>query len=239
MKGMRVGVIALLVGAGVSGPAAARAQAGDGAGPRVTFRFERPGVAIPRYTLTVMDSGATVYQGEEAVAAAARTVSDSGEVSPGRPFKIETRISQATTKRIFSTAKELKNFNLQCESSAKNVANTGKKTLAFVGPEGQGECTYNYSENKNVEQLTDTFLGIVETMDEGRQLEHLHRFDRLGLDAAITALAEQVNSGHALELGTIAETLRSLAGDSNVIQRVRVRASQLLSLLPKEMQQAR
>ena len=235
MRAWMVGAIVVAAGSGV----AARAQAADAGGARISFRFDRPGVAVPHYTVTVMDSGAMIYQGEEAGAGAARTVSDAGEVMPGRPFKIQTQISETTTKRVFSTAKALKNFNVRCESSAKNIADTGKKTLAFAGPEGQGECTYNYSDNKSVAQLTDTFLGIVETMDEGRQLEHLHRFDRLGLDAAMTTLAEQVNSGHALELGTIADTLRSIAGDSNVIQRVRVRASQLLSLLPAEMQRAR
>jgi hypothetical protein len=241
MRALVVGlmIVAELSGAGVraqASDAAGRAQATDAGGARISFRFDRPGVQVPRYTVTVLDSGATLYQGEESGAAATRTVSDAGDAAPGRPFKTQTRISQATTKRIFAMAKALKNFNVRCESTAKNVADTGKKTLSFVGPEGQGECTYNYSDNKSVAQLTDMFLGIVETMDEGRQLEHLHRFDRLGLDAAITTLAEQVNSGRALELGTIADTLRSIAGDTNLIQRVRVRASQLLSLLPPEMQ---
>lgn len=216
---------------------AARAQSAGTAEPRISFRFDRPGVSVPKYTVTVIDSGALLYEGEEVTPAATRTVSDSADPSSGRAFKIATHLSPGTTKRLFAAAKGLKDFNIQCESKAKNIADTGKKTLAFSGPDGHGECTYNYSDNKNVAQLTDTFLAIVETMDEGRALDHLHRFDRLGLDAAVTTLAEQVNSGRALELGTIAETLRSIASDTSVIQRVRVRASQLLSLLPPEMQQ--
>ena len=133
-------------------------------------------------------------------------------------------------------AKTLKEFQVTCASKAKNVADTGAKTLSYTGPAGDGRCTYNYSENKTVVLLTETFEGIAETMDEGRRLDYLHRYDRLGLDSAITFLADEVTSGRALELGTIAESLRSLANDADVMQRVRIRASQLLSLLPAEMQ---
>jgi hypothetical protein len=215
------------------------AQAADPSLPRISFRMDRPGLQVPRYTVTVLDSGGAVYEGEEVSETTAKTVSDAPTQVPAapRPFKEEVKLSPATTKRIFSAAKALKGFNVQCDSHMKNIADTGKKTLSFKGPDSNGECTYNYSENKSVMLLTDTFLGIAETMDEGRRLDHLHRYDRLGLDAAMTTLAEQVTGGRALELGTIAETLRSIAGDTNVMQRVRLKASQLLSLLPPEMQQ--
>jgi hypothetical protein len=91
---------------------------------------------------------------------------------------------------------------------------------------------YNYSENKDVQSITEIFQGMAETMDEGRQLDHLHRFDRLGLDAAITFLAQEVSAGRALEVGTIAPSLRSIADDEDVIQRVRARARTLLALAP-------
>lgn len=234
MKAAGLGCLVMLAGLG----SGAWAQAVNQGVPRVSFAFDRPGLPVPRYTVTVLDSGDTVYEGEEAGPAAPKTVSDAPDAAvSGRPFKLAVKLSPATTKRIFSTAKSLKGFNLDCGSHLKNIADTGKKTLSFAGPDSRGECTYNYSDNKSVTLLTDTFLGITDTMDQGRRLDHLHRYDRLGLDAAITSLAEQVTEGRALELGTIAETLRSIAGDANVMQRVRVKASQLLSLLPPEMQQ--
>ena len=54
----------------------------------------------------------------------------------------------------------------------------------------RGSCVYNYSDNKNVALLTDTFLGIAFTLDEGRKLDFLHRYDRLGLDAEMTTFGE-------------------------------------------------
>ena len=101
--------------------------------------------------------------------------------------------------------------------------------------QGEGSCTYNYSESKNVTLLTEMFQGIAETMDEGRRLDQLHRYDRLGLDAAMATLAEQVAAGRALELSTIQATLRSIAGDSEVMERVRSRANTLLGMVPAEV----
>ena len=146
-------------------------------------------------------------------------------------------ISPATAGRVFATARKLKHFNVTCASKAKNIADTGTKTLTYSGPDGSGSCTYNYTENKDVQALTEIIQGIAETMDQGRGLDHLHRFDRLGLDAAITFLAQEVSEGHALELGTIAASLRSIATDAEVMERVRMRASKLLALIPAEVPQ--
>jgi hypothetical protein len=98
-------------------------------------------------------------------------------------------------------------------------------------------CTYNYTENMGVNALTGLFLAIAETMDEGRTLDHLHRYDRLGLDAAMSYLTQEVSAGRALELGTIATTLRSIADDAEVIERVRMRARALLTLVPEQARQ--
>src|SRR5205823_7571283 len=106
-------------------------------------------------------------------------------------------------------------------SKAKNIADTGKKTLTYTGPDGSGSCTYNYSENKTIDMLTNTFLAIAYTLDEGRRLEFLHRYDRLGLDAEMSLLLQEVGAGRALELGTIAPALAAIVDDTAVIQRVR------------------
>jgi hypothetical protein len=71
-------------------------------------------------------------------------------------------------------------------------------------------------------------------MDEGRKLDYLHRYDRLGLDAELASFAHEVAESRALELGTIAETLRSLAEDTDLMQRVQTRARALLSQIPAE-----
>jgi hypothetical protein len=141
-------------------------------------------------------------------------------------------VSPATAAKVFALARELKRFNFQCASKARNVADTGKKTLTYNGLDATTSCTYNYSENKNVETLTELFFGLAETLDEGRKLDFLHRYDRLGLDAALEFLAQEVSAGRALDIGIIAPSLRSLAADPNVMERVRNRAATLLGSIP-------
>jgi len=189
---------------------------------QVSFQFERPGLEVPRFTLTVNEDGSARYEAEQVFEA----------TRSGRPetqqIDRQITLTQATTARIFAEARALNRFTAGCASPAKNIADTGKKTLRYRGEGGDGSCVYNYSEDKRVTGLTGVFLAIATTLDMGRKLEFDHRFDRLGLDAAMQTLVEQVDSGRAMELGTIRGTLRSIAGDSEVLERVRLRAAKLL-----------
>ncbi len=191
----------------------------------VSFQFEREGLPVPRFTLRVDEEGTGSYQAEEAISPA-----DKGVVQYASPKHIDRtlKLTAPTVARIFKTARALGHFDMVCEAKAKNIANSGKKTLSYAGADGAGSCTYNYSSNKEVAMLTDTFLFIAFTLDEGRKLDFLHRYDRLGLDEEMNELVQAVKSGHALELETIAPVLTSIAGDAAVIERVRSQATKLL-----------
>ena len=196
---------------------------------QVSFTFDRKGVAVGHYSLIIHEDGSGVYEGSEVpMATAYGHPADTSAV----PFQHRITISPATLQKIFSTAERLNRFDVPCASKLKNIADTGTKTLMYEGTDGNGSCTYNYSENKDVQSLTETFQGIAETLDTGRRLDQLHRFDRLGLDAAMKSLVEEVSEGRALEVGTIAKSLRSIASDTEVMARVRSRASTLLSQIP-------
>jgi hypothetical protein len=181
--------------------------------------------------MTIHDDGSAVYEGEEAPEP---TRYGPPATLSLKPFQSSVRVTPATASRIFALARKLNRFNAACASKAKNIASTGIKTLSYAGPDGAGSCTYNYSEDKNVQALTEIFEGIAETMDEGRKLDHLRRYDRLGLDSAMSFLAQEVSDGHALELGTIADSLRSIAADGELMERVRMRAKSLLALVPAD-----
>ena len=196
----------------------------------VEFSFERPGLQVPHYQLQLFENGTGQYRGEEVP----MTV---GHVDPppsAQPFPTKSlHVSLSTAGKVFALARSLNYFNVSCASSAKNVADTGKKSLMYVHlPDVRSSCTYDYTENKDVETLTGIFQGIAETLDEGRKLDYLHRYDRLGLDAEMESFSREVADGHAIELQTIADTLRSIADDPEVMQRVRTRANALLTLVP-------
>jgi hypothetical protein len=185
---------------------------------RVTFTFERVGLPVPKFTLELAEDGAGSYHAEQA----------------SEPIDRALTLTAATTARVFALVRNAHLAPDVCASKAKNIADTGTKTLKYVAPDKTAACTYNYSENKDVQQLTEVFQGVAETLDEGLTLEHLHRYDRLGLDAEMTSFAGEVSAGRALELGTISPTLHSIADDPEVIQRVRTRAAKLLAINPSD-----
>ncbi len=180
---------------------------------------------MPRYALIVRDDGTGSYEGE---ALPPPTRYGPAAASAAVPFQREVRITPATAGRIFKLAAQLDHFNKTCASKAKNIADTGTKTLSYAAADGAGSCTYNYTDLKELQTLTEIFEGITETLDEGRELDRLHRYDRLGLDSAMSYLTAEVAAGHALEVGTIEATLRAIAEDGEVLARVRSKASALL-----------
>jgi hypothetical protein len=197
--------------------------------PSVSFRFELAGLAVPRFTLTIFSDATGMYEGEQAL------VTDGRVADPAVPpqlFHRELTVTPALAGRVLKTARELNHFKMECETKAKNMAETGRKTLTYSAPDGAGSCTYNYSDDERVQGLTAIFRGLAETMDEGRRLDYLHRFDRLGLDAELELLSQEVSEGSARELETIAPSLRSIASDPEVMQRVRARAGVLLATVP-------
>jgi hypothetical protein len=222
-------IYALLAALSLPTPATTQTQPAP-ASPSIEFTFARPGLPIAHYTLTLQPNGQGHYRGEQVEP----TTPPDPSPSP-QPFDTAFAISPATTTRIFALSTKLNHFNLPCASHAKNIASTGTKTLRYTAPDTPTtSCTYDYTENKDLQTLTAILQAIAETMDQGRHLEYLHRYDRLGLDQAISALASEASSGQALELTTIAPTLHSIADDPEVLQRVRTRATALLSTLPTQ-----
>jgi hypothetical protein len=197
----------------------------------VSFHFERIGLPVPKFTLTVKEDGTGRYEADQAEIPATLN-SMRGQAAQHIDRSIV--LTSGTVAKLFKDARMLNYFNLDCASKAKNIADTGKKTLSYSGPDGSGSCTYNYSENKTVETLTDRFQAIAYTMDEGRRFEFLHKYDRLGLDAEMISFSQEADAGRALELETIAPVLASLADDGALIQRVRLKARKMLDQVAAE-----
>lgn len=208
--------------------AAPSADVSGASGPEVSFHLERIGLAVPKYTVLVHEDGTGTYQAE--LAPVSNGNSGAGvQATAGPPVHSPIKISSSLTDTIFKSARALDRFNIECASKAKNIADTGKKTLSYKGPDGQGSCLYNYSENKSIAQLTETFQAIAFTMDEGRKLQFLHRFDRLGLYTELDVFQREVEGKRALEVGNIAPALRSIIADEDLMQKVRERAARLLA----------
>ena len=200
-------------------------------GEVVAFHFVRTGLPVPDFTLTVNADGSGTYTASyisstptSKYAPQYSGVTAAPPVETTRPITL----SPKTTSLLFERARNPDGIRAGCESKAKNIADTGAKTLTYTSPEGSIHCTFNYTENKTVAAMTETIQGIAETLDEGRSIEQAHRFDRLGLDHQLSTLADNVRDGRALEVGTISQVLQSLCDDTQVMDRVRKRAASLL-----------
>ncbi len=159
-----------------------------------------------------------------------------GTPSPSRdgdtdPVTEDFVMSDANRQKIFNLAEKLNYFQADFDSHLKHIAQTGAKTLAYKSTHVRGSCTYNYSQNPDVQQLTQLFLGLATTLDFGRKLAWNYRFDKLGMNETLRKL-EELQAGHQVdELGAIEPVLRKIANDSGLMHISRETAQHLLKTI--------
>jgi len=202
---------------------AARGQAASPADPVVQVDFSNPGLSPPQWTLVLHSDGRGHFR------------SQMGKVPEGGLKEIQApgvdrdiQVSAQFAGSVFSAAQRHNWFNDPCESHMK-VAFQGWKTLTYTGPQGQGSCTFNYSKDKEIQNLGDSLIAVAETILEGALLETLLHHDPLGLDREMEFLTEAVGDGQAQQICAIREILERLAQDDGVLERVRKRARALLA----------
>ena len=145
----------------VAGPAAAVGQAPSEADPTFQLDFSDPGLSPSRWTLTLRPDGSGHFRSQ-----ASKTPDDAspGMVPPAVDRDIQ--VSAAYAGHVFAAAERHKWFSEQCESHLK-VAFQGWKTLTYTGPQAHGSCTFNYSKDKEIQELGDSLEAVVETILEG------------------------------------------------------------------------
>jgi hypothetical protein len=189
-------------------------------GFRLKVVYDRPGLPVPHWQITVPDRGLSEYTGKP--------------TAGGDPGVLTFRMSNAGRARL-GTLLQDSNGMQPCETKAKGIANMGAKVIDYTpagGPEQH--CAFNYTDNKPLSQALDYVLAIAGTLQVGTELERLHRYDRLGLDPVMSRFSEDAKQGRATEIGAIRPTLESLATDVAVLERVRARAQQLLDLADQQ-----
>jgi hypothetical protein len=206
----------------VAAPVAAYGQAPSAADPTFQLDFSDPGLSPSQWTLTLRPDGTGHFRSQAGKPPDHATQ----EIAPPAVDR-EIQVSAAYARRVFAAAARHRWFHEACESHLK-VAFQGWKTLTYTGPQGQGSCTFNYSKDKEIQDLGDSLEAVAETILEGARMELLLQHDRLGLDAEMDFLVEAVGDGRAQQVCVIREILDRLAQDETVLERVRKRARMLL-----------
>jgi hypothetical protein len=196
----------------------------------IVFKIDHGTNPLPSFTLTIHSDGSALYQASyppevPKYSPYAATI----QAQPPTQVSKAVTLSPAGTAQIFDRVRSTNGFHAGCASRAKNIADTGAKTLIYTSSTGTATCSYNFADDKTIVFLTREFQGVAETLDEGRRIERDHRYDRLALDADMQNLLAVVKRGDAVELGSIAPILQSLVDDPQVLERVRTIAAKLLA----------
>jgi hypothetical protein len=189
----------------------------------VRLDFTNPGLIPATWTIELHPDGSGHFRSQRG---SAPRSSDAWLEPPDQDRDI--RVGAALAADVFSTAAAKNFFQMQCESRDK-VAFQGTKHLAYAGPDGRGECSFNYSRDRQIQQLGDQLSSVASTILEGARLERLHVHERLGLDQELQTFTEMLSDGRAAQPGVIRETLEALAADESLMERVRRRAREILA----------
>jgi len=225
MSTLRTFVITLLV-IGLSSPGWAADQAQPAEGKAAESK------PIPKAYLW---SGTGMFVGGMAVGLYAFIHNKNGQF-PGQDeyYATEFSLSAASREKVFHLAKDAGYFKGDFDYKDHPVASTGKKTLAFADKSRHFQTAYNYSENKSIQELTALFQGISGTIQHGRKLQFLRRFDKLGLEAELKGMEDENNSHFLAELQIISPILNTIADDSAIMNIARQRARRLLAKIGPE-----
>jgi hypothetical protein len=190
--------------------------------PTITFDRIWEAYKPQDVTITVQSTGSAKYLSRNPFTPPDQTGADPD-------YMLDFTVSTRNQKRLFRDAREANYFNGDFSYKKHVVASTGKKTLTYSDPVRHFSTTYDYSDNKVIEEITSIFSGISNTIEHGRKLVYLHRFDKLGLEEELKGM-ESAAEGHNLaEIQIIAPTLKSIADDSKVLNIARQRAKRLLA----------
>ena len=190
--------------------------------PSVWFNFQwNEGLPWQSYSIQVQADGKTHFNGTP-------NPSPDGDTDP---VQEDFTMSEANRQKIFDAARKLNYFQRDCDSHLKHIAQTGAKTLIYKSAQIQGSCAYNYSQNPDVQQLTQLFLGLATTLDYGHKLAWQYRFDKLGIDQRLREL-ESLQADHQVEeLNAIEPILRKIANDPSLMHISRQSAQHLLKTI--------
>lgn len=184
--------------------------------------YSNPGLTPAKWTLELHPDGSAHFHSDPGPT----TATELHVIEPG-PVDRDIQLSQEYATYAFQTVRRHKILADGCESHLK-VAFQGWKKISYSGPDGSGGCEFNYSKNKEIQELGDSFVAVASTIVEGARLELLLQHDPLGLDKEMEFLKEASDDGRLKEMCAIQPILTRLADDTGVMERVRKRARMLL-----------
>lgn len=194
-----------------------RAQAADPKSATIKFEREWEDYTPQAVSITVTLNGHTKYSSHTA----AKPPEEADD------YETEFDLSPTSTGKLFRNAEQVNFFDGDFDFKKHAVASTGKKTLTYSGPDHHGSATYDYSENKAIQEITNLLAGVSATIEAGRKIKFTYKFDKLGLEDQLKGMESAAQSHNLVELHLISPLLETIAGDTSVLNIARQRAKRL------------
>jgi len=192
----------------------------------ITFTFDMPQTDPSHYVISVESSGKASYEAHS---------QDPDET----PYRVEFRVSDSARDSLFAAARELNYFRGAFDYRKSKIAFTGTKKLEFASADQQGSTTYNWSQDVRMQRVTQFFQNLSTTLEFGRRISYLHKYDKLGMDAELKRMEEMARNGELAEVQVVAPILQKVADDHTVINIARRRAEAILARVPSPSAAAR
>jgi hypothetical protein len=187
----------------------------------VTYSQDFPGSDPDRYSIVVNSDGHTHYE-------------CSGKISPDsddrETYQWDFNLSETTRARVFGLTAQAHFFSGKVDSGNRKLAFTGNKTLTYADGQRTSTASYNFSPVLAVQELTSLFQNVAATVEFGRRLTHLHRYQKLALDDELKRMEDQARRGELSELQAVKPVLQEIYDDPSVINVVRARAQRIMEM---------
>jgi hypothetical protein len=190
----------------------------------VTFTIDFPTSQPEHYSIRVQSDGLARYQ------SSGRRSPDSDETDSHETdsFNLDFTVAAETRQKIFELAAKAGYFQKDVDSHQKDLAFTGKKTLAYKDARRSGESTYNYSHKPAVQDMTSLMQSLSATLEFGHRLQYDHQYQKLALDEELKRMEGLARTNELIEVAAIQPILDQIIADQSVINVTRARAQRLL-----------
>lgn len=185
-----------------------------------TFASETPRF----YSLAIDSAGGATYQ--SAPASLEQT---------GVPYTLEFTASPPVRGKVFRIVGELRFLRSPVLGLQRPIQSESANTLTFregnLNPadiNNDNVITFHSSKNPGVQELTDLFESISETLEFGRQLTYLRKQRSPAINMELQHMQGLARRGRLSEVFVVAPVLKEIASDTSVDKTARSRARAIL-----------
>jgi hypothetical protein len=143
-------------------------------------------------------------------------------------------LKQSTVESLLSmfTQADFLNESINFVSSRK-VADMGMKTICFENGSRKREVTFNYTENRNLQEIVNFFENLCQQEKSLSAIDLALKYDRLGIPKKLDELERNLAAKRIVAPERFAPVLERIYRDESLMNLARTEAKKILSQIEK------